>query len=296
MEKEVKNILEDSMKQVVLDAVKDVDIKGIMTEQIKNTTEKIARDMFGSYGDFQKELEAKLKEEITFNINKLSVPNFGQIAVDTVSSTLAKLEIEEKDKIVKDTERRLQNFLGTHKEPVTLTQIENLFGEYCYKEYIEDSCSCDNGDDRFNSAYLSDVLEYIEYNEEENEFQFTLLEREWTGSSLSNHCVTHLNMLFIGKSYSGSSNPAKEQYSISIHINRDKNDDESYANDDFWKKDKRNCYKILGIDINGRNVSDGGTVLINSLENELEEVLVGAMMNGMFIDATKLSNFEIEQE
>ncbi len=297
MEDKVKNILEESMKDIVLDAVKKVDIQGIMQKEIESTVRSIAHDIFREYGDFGKELQEKLKKEMSFNVSTISVPNFGSIAVDTVSAELSKFEHEEADKIRKSTEQRLKAFLGKYDEKVTLKEIEDLFGAFVYEEYLKDDCSCEMRD--FNPEYFDNVREFLEYNSDYSEIKLIMHERETTWSSISNTYITHLNMSYEGKDLTNSfDDKSKERYSISLHIGRQRNKDEKYEDDkQCWLYKKDNHYSIIGMEINGQSIErERGTLMLDRLVNPHEQLLASVFMNNRLIDASSLSNFEIEQE
>lgn len=296
MKDEVKDILENSMKDIVLDAIKKVDIESIMKSEIESTVKGLARDMFREYGDFGKELKEKLSKEISFNIDAISVPNFGRIAIDTVSAELTKFEHEEADKIRIATENRLKEFLGKHDEKVTLETIEDLFGRFIYDEFLKDDCSCEMQD--FDADRFSNVQEYLEYTNGYDEIKLTIHERETTYSSMSNSVITHLKLEYDGKDHTNTfDDKSKDRYSLSIHIHRKENDGEKWQDKSDWKNDKDNFYSILSMEINGRSVeADGGTIILSRLNEPHEQLLASIFVGDRLLDASKLSHFELERE
>ncbi len=279
MKKEVKDILENSMKDIVLEAVKEVDIKGIMTKQIQEVTQNIARDMFGNYGEFRKELEAKLKDDLKFNIDKLKVPDFGNLAIETVIAEIKKVEYDEKDRVAKETEKRLREILGAHKDPVTLKTLQNTFALSMWKEHIKDSfdsCSCEEYDEP------QDLEEIIERLNDENPFEFLLSEREW--GTYGRYCTTHLYLKFEYEKY---------KHHIEVHIDRKR---DVSNEDDFYIAEEKNIYKILGISIDGKSIKDNGFIALDSIREKTQETLVSRMINGALIDANDLAAFELVSE
>jgi len=290
MKSEVKNILENTMKDIVLEAVKEVDVKGIMINQVKSVTESIARDIFSNYGDFSKELEKKLKKEISFNIDRISVPNFGEIAIGTVKAELHNIEIEQKEKLEKRTSKRLRQLLGNGKENITCTEIENMFAQVIYSKieyYLNDDCSCG---DRPSVSTFEDLKEIGEYYLNDFEITSTLEEKSMNWSASWNACTSHL---ILQAKYNG-----KIIYNISIHLDRqrDKEAGEDYTDDDYFMDGRKNIYKILSVEVNGKRFEEDGTVFLTRASNNLEQILLSSYLNGVKLDMNIKNYTEIESD
>lgn len=84
-------------------------------------------------------------------------------------------------------------------------------------------------------------------------------------------------------------------YAINIHVNRelDNSNNEKYNNHDYYNSNHDNLYKVVGVEINGKSVSSDGTIYLKNLNNNAEQIITSALLNGTMIHANKLSNFEI---
>ena len=290
MNEETKNILEESMKDIVLEAVKEVDIKGIMTAQIKSVTESIARDMFCNYGDFRKELETKLKKEITFNIDNISVPNFGEIAIDTVKAELSNMELENKEDIEKRTSQRLSELLGNGKENITCTYIEDSFAKIIYKELeykMDDNCRC--GDEPSINTF-GDLLDLAEYNLSDFEMTSTLEQKSRNWGADWNACNTDL---VLNVKYKDAN-----IYNIALKLDRvrDKEAGEDFKDDDYFVEDRKNIYTIISVEVNGESLHKDGTIYLKKASTKLEQMLLTSYLNGVKIDMNIKEHTEIEED
>jgi len=287
MQEEVKNILESSMHDIVIDAIKEVDIRGIMIKQIESVTESIARDMFSSYGDFQKELKEKLRKEISFNIDTISVPEFGKLAIDTVQAEISKIENEEKEKLQKSLTVRLATLLGTKSNSLILKDLTDVFIMNVYEEHIkykiEDACT------EHSISCANDVQELIEYYTD-HEFNFILQERSrnWGADWKSYNVVLILEYKYKNKT----------QYEITLNVDRERDDEqkETYLDDDTWRSTSKNLYKVKDLYINGRSVLSEGTIYLKGLREEVEQILGGCLLNETLINANELYLFEIDND
>ena len=286
MNEEIKNILECSMKDVVLEAVAGADIKGIMANQIKEVTNSIARDMFGNYGDFRKELEKKLQKEVAFNLDRLSVPNFGEIAVDAIQAELGLIELENKADIQLKATQKLRNFLGSNKETITCLDLENEFATFL-KDELSDEFDCSSAMEEIQG--LDELNNSTEYMSSEVEITSVLTEKTSQYSSWKS-CTTHL--IFSCKK------DDECLYEVSMHLNRQRDEEagETYSDDDYFVEDRKNLYSIIGIQINGRSIDESGTLFLKTIRNELEQMALNSFINGVKIDMNKRSLTEIEEE
>lgn len=290
MNRQITDILEQSMKEVVLEAVAEVNIKEIMAEQIKSVVESTARSMFSNYGEFSQQLETKLKGELQFNIDSISVPEFGELAISTVKAELAAIESEQAKQISLKAEERLRNFLGTHNKPIVLSELVDVFATEAWEDHIkygDYSCSCDS----FEPRGADDLSEYLASNDSEYELAYILHERASHFSSWDS-CTTHL----ILKLTKGT----KPVHEISLHLNRERDEvnKETYENDDFYNSKHSNFYKIIGVEINGKSVSDSetSTIHLDRTNDRTTKQVLGCFMNKQLINANELGFVELEAE
>jgi len=276
----MKEMLQSTIQEVVIETIKEVDIKSIIKDEIEKTTKRVADDLFGNYGDFRKQLEEKLKGELLFNINKLTVPDFGNFAIETVVSEIKKIEHEEKDRVAKETEKRLRELLGTHKEAIALKELQDVFAVSMYDEHIKDTLDTCYAEHQREPESLYDVLEILQ---DENPFELSLVEKEW--GTYGKYCMTHIYMKFSHE---------KDEHHIELHVSRER--DIKKTDDDFYQENEKNLYKILGISINGKSVNSEGFVALDMITEPTEEKLVSRFINGAMIDATDLADFELESE
>lgn len=288
MKSETTKMLAQTMKDVIGDAMLEVDVKGIMIEHIEKTTKSIVGDMFGTYSDFSKSLEKKLAEDIDFNIKKISVPNFGQIAIDSVVAELSKAEVAEKEKIEKEVIKSITNFIGSKGEAVTLKMLADAFGADMWHYYIEDdldSCHCEG--DGIDNEDIDNVLEFLEYHDDYT-FEFVIEEKTHDYSTWSS-THTHINMIFTKK--------GEVSHVISMYVSREKDENkkETWDNHDAYNASHNNLYKILSVDINGKPINNEGTVVLPELRKDADQKVAGCFLNGTLIDANELGVFEVEE-
>lgn len=285
MNTEIQNILENSLKEIVIESIKEVDIKGIFAKQINSVVDSIARDMFREYSDFGKLLKEKLNEEITFNLREIKVPQFGHIAAEIVKGTLEKVEIDEKEKIEKLIVHNINEYLGTKKESLKAKDLAQLFCEYVYnEEHYSFDYSC--GDEPRDAG---DFFEAFDHYNIETKLQ--LLETDDTykwSYSKKGDCNTHLVFEY--------EKDRKTKYGLNLRINRIKDDnDDKNESDDFWRKESPNKYRIMSIKSSLYTIDGTGLVKYSNLESELERVLMGAFHNDIVLDLSDLDYIELEQ-
>lgn len=272
----MKKMLQQTIQDVVIETINEVDIKSIIKAEIERTTKRVADDLFGNYGDFRKELEAKLKEELRFNLSKLTIPDFGNLAIETVKAELLIIQHDEQERIAKEMQRKLNDLLGTHKEAITLRELQDVFAVSMFEEYIKDSldsCSCD---EYSSPTTLDEVLEILQ---DENPFTFILHEKEW--GTHGRWCTSHMELNF---------ELNKNTHNIFLHVNKE-NDHIG-----FYKAGEKNLYKISSIKINGIDVKKDGFVALDMIREDTEVKLVSRFINGALIDATDLACFDIAEE
>ncbi len=284
--KEVESILENTMHDIIIDAIKEVDIKGIMVKQITDITQNIARDIFSNYGDFQKELKEKIAKELSFNIDTISVPEFGKLAIDSVQAELLKIEEKESQNLQKQLTSRLANLLGTKDTPILLKDLCDKFAMSVYEEHVKYKLnSCQD----YDVTDLESLNELIE-NNSDHELEFTIQERQrnW-GSEWKAYSVA---MLFEYK-YKD-----KIVYAINLIVDRqrDTETNESHWDDDRWRSTSKNLYIIKDVEINGKSITTDGSIYLKGLREDVEQLVGGCLLNETLVDANNLYYFEIDQD
>lgn len=292
MNKEVQKILEQSMHDIIIASVGNVDITGIFAKQIEKVVESIAHDMFREYGEFGKLLKEKLQKEIEFNINEISVPHFSEIANEIVQVELDRISKEDTEKLTTTIKNKISMFLGKSDDIITNQELGRMFYKEVIKEYMDTSCVCEDSPELDSMSDFSYLFENI--SNQGSEIEFTLHERSWDASySDRKYCISHLNMCYTQNKKSTGN---KDRYSISLHIHRkrDIENDEPERLYDFWKKGFKNNYQIVGIEINGVYLNSSLSYM--NLNNKLEEKLIAIKLNNSLINLDDLSYFEHEQE
>lgn len=285
MNEAVQDILENSLKEIVIESIKEVDIKGIFAKQINSVIDSIARDMFREYGDFGKLLKEKLNEEVTFNLREIKVPQFGHIAAEIVKGTLEKIEIDEKEKIEKLIVHNINEYLGTKKDSIKAKDLVQLFCEYVYhEEHYSFDCSC--GDEPRDSG---DFFEAFDHYNIETKLQLLETDDKYKWSySKEGDCNVHLVFEY--------EKDRKTKYGLNLSIYRiqDDNDDKKKS-DNFWRKESPNKYRIVSIKSSSYTIDREGMVKYSDLENDLERILMGAFHNSVILDLSDLDHIELEQ-
>jgi hypothetical protein len=279
MKEEIQNILES-----IKGSIKDVDIKGIFAKQIEVTVQQIARDMFREHSDFGKILQEKLKEEVTFNLREIKVPQFGHIAAEIVKGTLEKVEIDEKEKIEKLIVQNITEYLGTKKESLKEKDLVKLFCEYVYEEEkYSFNCSC--GEEQSSLEDFFDTFDAYNIDTKLNLLETTNDKYKWSYSK-EGDCHTHLVFEY--------EKDGKVKYGLNIYIYRikDDNDDKNKSNN-FWRKESKNKYRIMSIKSSSYTINCTGMVKYRDLENELERTLMGAFHNDVILDLSDLDHIEL---
>lgn len=202
---------------------------------------------------------------------------------------LGKIELENKSEIQLKATQRLRRMLGHGKENITCKDIENNFAVAIYEElkYSFDSCSCDEFRE---PETFSDLVELAEHQLNDFEITSTLEQKSRNWGSDWNSCTSHLVL--------NAKHKGKIIYNISLHIDRQRDEEanETYKDDDYYLDGRKNIYKILGVEVNGKNLQDDGTIFLDKLSNKLEEILLGSYINGVSIDMNVMENTEIESD
>jgi len=290
MEEKVSSILESSMEDIVKEAITKVDIEGIFVKQINHVVERIANDMFSSYGPFKDSLDKKLKEAIDINIDKISVPEFGNIAVSLIDAEFSKIERKEEKRLGQMITKRITELTNTDSSTLKLGEIQKIYYKVMFDEFIKHTidCSCETD---FNSDDEGNVLDYmLELSEYNTEFEcnLTFVEKSMNWGSDWKACSTNIGMSFMRGS--------KIQYELIVKLDRVRQKDEKYNDDDYWREGVDNHYKITDVLINGKSVNDGGSIYLKGLDYELEEKFASMFLNGALLDCNNLEEFEHESD
>ncbi len=290
MEEKVQNILETSMEDIVKDAITKVDIEGIFIKQINQVVERIASDMFSSYGPFKESLDTKLKEAIDININKISVPEFGNLAVSIIDAEFAKIERKEEQRLGQMITKRIAELTNTDSGTLKLLELQDIYYQVMFEEFVKYrmECSCDSD---FNPDDRDDVINYMQSLSEhssEYECSLTFIEKSMNWGSDWKACSTNLNMAF--------KRDDKIQYELIVKLDRVRQKDEKYNDDDYWRNSADNHYKITDVLINGKSINDGGSIYLNGLDYKLEEKFAAMFLNGALLDCNDLEEFEHESD
>jgi len=288
MEKKVSSILESSMEDIVKEAITKVDIEEIFVKQIRHVVDRIATDMFSTYGPFKDSLDKKLKEAIDINIDKISVPEFGNLAVSLIDAEFAKIERKEEKRLGQMITKRITELTNTDSSTLKLGELQKIYYKVMFDEFIKHTmdCSCDN---EFNPDDEDEVVDYMqslgEYNSDFT-CSLTFVEKSMNWGSDWKACSTNIGMAF--------EKGGKVQYELIVKLDRVRQKDEKYNDDDYWRESADNHYKITDVLINGKSINEGGSIYLSGLDYELEEKFASMFLNGALLDCNDLEEFEHE--
>lgn len=104
-------------------------VEKIVKAQLEETLKDIVRSSFRSYGDFGKTLEEEIKKQMDINLEKLDIPSYNQVILNTVKTELERSVHEEGAKKIQE---QIQDLLGTSKKEYKLSEL--------IQEIVEQDC------------------------------------------------------------------------------------------------------------------------------------------------------------
>ena len=279
----MNDLLKSTIEELAIKSIKEIDIESIVKDKMAESVRRTVDNLFGSYSEFQKGVESKIKKDLQINLDALTIPDFGNLAIETVVSEIKKVEIEEQERVTKETEKRLREVFGASKEMITLKELEDTFIMSMWEEHIkdmmDDGCYCGDKDIPRDGE---EVLEILDSNGEYGSFEFTLTENEW--GTYGTYCTSHLYLKFDLKN---------TKQIIEIHTSRKKGTGER---SDFYNEKELNHYSILGISVNGKSMKKEGFISLKDVREDTEQKLVSRFINDSLIDCSELSNFELVED
>lgn len=286
MNEKIENIMESTLENIVKDAILKVNIEEIMIKQVEKVVEQIASDMFSNWGPFKDSLEKKFRKDIDINIDKITVPEFGNLAAHLIEAEFAKVERQEEKRLGKLITKRIAELTRTDNDPIKLLEIQNVFYVVMFDEFIKHTldCSCEidfNPDDRDN---IIDYMEEIKEYNSDFDYELTFIEKSMNWGSDWKACHTNLHICFKRKE--------KIVYELIVKIDRVRQEGETYNDDDYWRSGADNFYKVTDVFVNGKSINSDGSIYLNGLDYELEEKFAGMFLNGALLDCNNLANFE----
>lgn len=117
-----------NIDEVIHEEIKKVDIDKIFQEelrkQIAETVRKTLKDALGPYSTLSKALDESIKEQMKFNPNILSLPEYSNFVVEQAEAVIKDLMSEERGKII---QKHLRDKLAPNL--VTEIEFEDLISE-----------------------------------------------------------------------------------------------------------------------------------------------------------------------
>jgi hypothetical protein len=252
------------LEEILASALSKVNVEEIFSKQIENTVERLASELLSSHGEFGTIIKDKLKKDLEFDVNAISVPQFSSLAINAVESTLKQVEMKEKEKIEKDIENQILSYVGAKDVAITEDAIVEKFLQYIHSEFMDSSCSCDDAPSGAKE-YYDYVTHYLD-----DDVLMEVTEQEYTFGA-----IAHLKL-------------TAKDYTLEAHISREDTGDEKRDSNlkGRFKKGSENKYRILGINSTaGMSVGGRGDASkLSSLENDLERMLYTVYMSDRLID------------
>ncbi|MCI3197737.1 hypothetical protein GXP75_19105 [Bacillus sp. HU-1818] len=141
-------------------------VEKIVKKQIEDTIQDIINDTLKSWSDFGKELKQQVQNQMKINLDRLDIPSYNQVVINTIKGELERSVHEEGAKRIQES---LQEILGTGKDEYKLSELINEIVEYdCelneldYDEYKEITVIVE---DKYSSKYV-----YIDPEEDKDWF------------------------------------------------------------------------------------------------------------------------------
>lgn len=118
------------MNKIVIEAMASIQQEGfvekIVKDRLQATLKNVVDDMFGSYGDFRKQLEKEVQSKLNINLDKLDIGGYNLMVLNEVKSALdLAMHIQGTEKI----KEHLQELLVGAKSEYKLSELIELFKE-----------------------------------------------------------------------------------------------------------------------------------------------------------------------
>ncbi|OMF72512.1 hypothetical protein BK143_09600 [Paenibacillus peoriae] len=108
----LNNLVNDAMQTIQ----KDGFVEDVIKKQLEVTIKKVVEEYFGSYGDFRKELEKQVKEQLQIDMNKLGISGYNLMVLNEVKSQLeTAIHIQGVQKIKENMEKMLVGIKPEYK-------------------------------------------------------------------------------------------------------------------------------------------------------------------------------------
>lgn len=110
-------------------------VEKIVKDRLQDTLKKVVDDMFGSYGDFRKQLESEVKNKLNINLDKLDLGGYNLMVLNEVKSSLDRaMQIQGIEKI----KEHLDELLTGAKSEYKLSEIIEKFKEEANEDHEYD--------------------------------------------------------------------------------------------------------------------------------------------------------------
>lgn len=155
------------VNNTLADLKEDGYVEKIVKAQLEKTLKDIVEDSFKSYGDFGKTLKEEIKKQMDINLEKLDIPSYNQVILNTIKTELERSVHEEGAKKIQE---QMQKLMGTSKEEYKLSElIREIVEQDCelneldYEDYKEITVIVE---DKYGSKYI-----YIDPEEDQSWYQ-----------------------------------------------------------------------------------------------------------------------------
>jgi hypothetical protein len=121
------------LNKIVNDTMQELSESGYVQERVeqhlKKTVDDVIKDCLDSWSKFGKGLKAQVQEQMQFNLDKLDIPSYNHVIMNTIREELERNVYQEG---VANIQKQIQEILGTAKEEYKLSEL--------VKEMVEQDC------------------------------------------------------------------------------------------------------------------------------------------------------------
>ncbi|MGG1651363.1 hypothetical protein [Paenibacillus sp. NRS-1780] len=132
-------------------------VEQVVKKRVQETITKIVDDVFGTWGDFKKNLEKEVESSLKVNFSELGLSGYNQLVLSTVKESLDQaLHIQGVEKM----KERMDDLLSNAKPEYKLSELIKEF-----KESVNEDHEYDDEEISFHVRNLSHII-FIDFDKE----------------------------------------------------------------------------------------------------------------------------------
>lgn len=116
----------DKIAETMTKLTEEKYVEQVIEKHMKNTIDGIIEDSLRSWSDFGKHLKEQVQAQLQINIEKLDLPSYNELIIQTIKSELDR-SVHEMG--VAKMQEQLQELLGTKQESIKFSDIINAMVE-----------------------------------------------------------------------------------------------------------------------------------------------------------------------